>query len=487
VPLLIWQEALGVAGNIFRRRKGLDDWQSYSGNRALRRTLTWPHLVALGVGAIVGTGIYTLIGIGAGKAGPAVIVSFAIAGLVCACAALAYAELATMMPAAGSAYSYSYVALSEPVAWIVGWSLVLEYTVVCAAVAVGWSGYAVGFLNSWGFTIPHEFAAGPHAGGVLNVPAVLITMAVAGLLALGTRESAFVNTLLVLLKMSALALFIFLALPAFDAVNLEPFAPYGWGSEEIGGNTVGVMAGAALIFFAFYGFDAVSTAAEEAKDPSRDLTIGIIGSMLICTVVYMAVAAAAIGAMPVAAFSASSEPLAFVLRSLDWPVAAQLIGAGAIVAMPTVLLAFMYGQSRIFFAIARDGLLPERLSHVNARTGTPILMTMVTAVVVSIIAGLLPLGEIAELANTGTLAAFTAIGISLIVLRRRAPDAKRQFRVPFHLPIALVAIGGCLYLFVSLPEKTQLRFLVWNLIGAGVYLAYGMRQSLIAVASRKGA
>ncbi|WP_293781249.1 amino acid permease [Sphingosinicella sp.] len=476
-----------MAGSIFGRRKGLGDWRSYSGNRALRRTLTWPHLVALGVGAIVGTGIYTLIGIGAGKAGPAVIASFAIAGLVCACAALAYAELATMMPAAGSAYSYSYVALNEPVAWMVGWSLVLEYTVVCAAVAVGWSGYAVGFLNSWGLTIPHEFAAGPHAGGIINVPAVLITMLVAGLLALGTRESAFVNTLLVLLKMSALALFIFLALPAFDPANLQPFAPYGWGSKEVGGNTVGVMAGAALIFFAFYGFDAVSTAAEEAKDPSRDLTIGIIGSMLICTVVYMAVAAAAIGAMPVEEFAASGEPLAHVLRSLDWPGAAQLIGAGAIVAMPTVLLAFMYGQSRIFFAIARDGLLPERLSHVNARTGTPILMTMVTALVVSIIAGLLPLGEIAELANTGTLAAFIAIGVSLIVLRRRAPDAERKFRVPFHVPVAMAAIGGCLYLFVSLPEKTQLRFLVWNLIGAAVYLAYGMRQSLLAAASRKEA
>lgn len=476
-----------MAGSIFGRRKGLRDWQSYSGSRALRRTLTWPHLVALGVGAIVGTGIYTLIGIGAGKAGPAVIVSFAIAGLVCACAALAYAELATMMPAAGSAYSYSYVALNEPVAWVVGWSLVLEYTVVCAAVAVGWSGYAVGFLNGWGVTIPHEFAAGPHAGGIINLPAILITMAVAGLLALGTRESAFVNTLLVLLKMSALALFIVLAVPAFDPANLEPFAPYGWGSEEVGGNTVGVMAGAALIFFAFYGFDAVSTAAEETKDPARDLTIGIIGSMLICTVVYMAVAAAAIGAMPVAAFSASGEPLAHVLRSLGWPGAAQLIGAGAIVAMPTVLLAFMYGQSRIFFAIARDGLLPERLAHVNARTGTPVLMTMVTAVVVSVIAGLLPLGEIAELANTGTLAAFTAIGISLIVLRRRAPDAERRFRVPFHLPVALAAIGGCLYLFVSLPEKTQARFLVWNLIGVAVYLAYGMRRSLIAAASRKEA
>lgn len=474
------QGGQSLAGSIFGRRKGLGDWRRYSEERALRRTLTWPHLVALGVGAIVGTGIYTLIGIGAGKAGPAVIASFAIAGIVCACAALAYAELATMMPAAGSAYTYSYVALGEPIAWVVGWSLVLEYTVVCAAVAVGWSGYAVGFLSAWGFPLPMELSAGPHAGGIINLPAVFITMAVATLLALGTRESALVNTILVVVKMLALALFVVLALPAFSADNLVPFAPYGWGSTEVDGNTMGVMAAAALVFFAFYGFDAVSTAAEEAKNPGRDLTIGIIGSMLICTLVYMGVAAAAVGAMPVSDFASSGDPLAHVLRGLGWPGAAQLIGAGAIIAVPTVLLAFMYGQSRIFFAIARDGLLPEGLAHVNKRTGTPVMMTMVTAVVVSILAGLLPLGEIAELANTGTLAAFTAIGVSLIVLRRRAADAERKFRVPFHIPIALIAISGCIYLFISLPEKTQLRFLVWNLIGVAVYLAYGMRKSLIA-------
>lgn len=472
-----------MAKNIWARRKGIGDWKHYAGNRALRRTLGWPHLVALGVGAIVGTGIYTLIGIGAGKAGPAVIVSFAIAGIVCACAALAYAELATMMPAAGSAYSYSYVALGEPVAWVVGWSLILEYTLVCAAVAVGWSGYAVGFLGSYGIVVPPELAAGPHAGGIINLPAVVITALVAGLLALGTRESAFVNTALVILKMSALALFVVLALPAFDAANLEPFAPNGWGSYNVGGNQVGVMAAAALIFFAFYGFDAVSTAAEEAKDPGRDLTIGIIGSMLICTVVYMAVAAAAIGAMAVGEFAGSGEPLAHVLRSLGWPDAARLIGAGAIVAMPTVLLAFMYGQSRIFFAVARDGLLPEGLAHVSKRTGTPVLMTMVTAAVVAAIAGFIPLGEIAELANTGTIAAFIAISVSLIVLRRVSPDAERKFRVPLYLPVALIAIGGCLYLFVSLPVKTQQWFFIWNAIGVVAYLAYGIRRSVIAQAT----
>jgi APA family basic amino acid/polyamine antiporter len=464
---------------IWTRRKGLNDWQTH-GERALRRTLTWPHLVALGVGAIVGTGIYTLIGIGAGKAGPAVIVSFALAGIVCACAALAYAELATMMPAAGSAYSYAYVALGEPVAWVIGWSLVLEYTLVCAAVAVGWSGYAVGFLQGWGITVPPELAGGPHAGGIINLPAVVITAAVTGLLVLGTRESAFVNTALVVIKMAALALFVVLALPAFDPANLTPFAPNGWGAVESTDGKIGVAAAAAIIFFAFYGFDAVSTAAEEAKDPSRDLTIGIVGSMLICTIVYMAVAAAAVGALAVADFADSGEPLAHVLRSLGWPGPAQLIGIGAIVAMPTVLLAFMYGQSRIFFAIARDGLLPEGLAHVSKRTGAPVLMTVVTGIVVAVIAGLMKLDEIAALANSGTIAAFIAIAVSLVVLRRRAPSAERTFRAPAPMLVAGVTVAGCVYFFTSLAATTQQWFFVWNAIGILVYLAYGMRRSLVA-------
>lgn len=472
-----------VTEGFWTRRKGLDDWKFYGELRSLRRTLGWPHLVALGVGAIVGTGIYTLIGIGAGKAGPAVILSFAIAGLVCACAALAYAELATMMPAAGSAYTYSYVALGEPVAWVIGWSLILEYTVVCAAVAVGWSGYAVGFLASYGIIIPPDLAAGPHAGGIINLPAIVIVAAVAGLLMIGTRESAAVNSLLVILKISALALFVVLALPAFDAANFEPFMPFGFAAEQVGGEKVGVMAAAAIIFFAFYGFDAVSTAAEEAKNPGRDLTIGIVGSMLACTVIYMAVAAAAIGAMAVADFAASPEPLAHVLRALGWPNAARLIAAAAVVALPTVILAFMFGQSRIFFAIARDGLLPEPMAHVSRRTGTPIVMTMATAVVVSVIAGLMPLSEIAELANAGTLAAFIAIGLCLIVLRKRAPDAVRQFRTPLYLLVGLLGISGCLYLFLSLPGATQQRFFIWNAIGIGIYLLYGVRRSMIARAA----
>ena len=279
----------------WNRRKRLDSLIPGTSHQALKPTLGWPHLVGLGVGGIVGTGIYTLTGVGAGLAGPGVILSFVIAGLVCACAALAYAEMSTMMPVAGSAYTYSYVVLGEGLAWIVGWSLILEYTVVCSVVAVGWSGYAGGVIRSLGWNVPESLLAGPHAGGLINVPAIVISLAVAGLLALGTRESATVNLILVFVKLLALGLFVALAIPAFDADNFQPFAPYGFGATEIDGVKHGVMAAAAIIFFAFYGFDAVSTAAEETKNPSRDLKIGIIGSMLSCTLIYMIVAAAALG------------------------------------------------------------------------------------------------------------------------------------------------------------------------------------------------
>ena len=461
------------------RRKSIESITTVNETQRLHRTLSWWHLIALGVGAIVGTGIYTLIGVGAERAGPAVLIAFIIAGLVCVCAALAYAELATLMPVAGSAYTYSYAVIGEGIAWVIGWSLVLEYSVVCAAVAVGWSGYAVGFLQSAGVDIPHALVAGPHAGGIINLPAIFIVAGVASMLLIGTRESATFNIILVILKLAALAAFIALALPAFDAGNFKPFMPYGFAAHEVDGQVRGVMAAAAIIFFAFYGFDAVSTAAEETKNPGRDLTIGIIGSMVVCTIVYIAVAAAAIGAMPFLEFSASGEPLAHVLRTLDHPGVATFIGAVAVVALPTVILAFMFGQSRIFFVMARDRMLPERLGKLNKR-GTPVAVTVGTAVVVSAIAGFFPLSEIAELANAGTLAAFVAVGFCLIILRIRKPDLPRVFRAPMPWVVGSIAIGGCIYLFFSLPGVTQFRFLIWNLIGVAIYLAYGARKSRLA-------
>ena len=468
--------------NFLTRRKSIDAMGELGdGHRRLKRTLSWPHLMALGVGAIVGTGIYTLIGQGADRAGPAVILSFAIAGVVCACAALAYAEMATMMPASGSAYTYTYAVLGEGLAWIVGWSLILEYTVVCSTVAVGWSGYATGFLTSLGIHLPTALTAGPSGGGIVNLPAVLITFVVAALLAAGTRESATVNALLVALKIAALAVFVAIALPHFNAANFSPFMPYGFGSHEVAGVQRGVMGAAALIFFAFYGFDAVSTAAEEAKNPGRDLIIGIVGSMAVCTVLYMLIAASALGALRFDQFSKSAEPLALVLRSVHAPWAAGIIAAAAVIALPTVILAFMYGQSRIFFVMARDGLLPRAMSAISARTHTPVVMTGFTAIVVAIVAGVFQLGQIAEVANSGTLAAFVAVSACMLVLRRTDPDRPRVFRAPLAWVLGPVAILGCIYLFFSLARLTQVAFLIWNVIGVAVYLLYGRRRSLLAL------
>jgi APA family basic amino acid/polyamine antiporter len=440
----------------------------------LKQSLSWPHLVALGVGAIVGTGILTLIGVGAGKAGPAVILSFAIAGAICACAALAYAEVATMIPASGSAYTYSYVVFGELIAWMIGVALILEYTLVVSAVAVGWSGYAAGFLKSIHLGLPDSLIQGPELGGVINVPAIFIIWVVAGLLIAGTRESATLNAILVVIKMLALVLFVAVALPVFNADHFHPFMPFGFARGGPSGSEVGVMAAAAIIFFAFYGFDAIATAAEEAKNPSRDLAIGIVGSMALCVLIYMIVAAAAIGAVAYTGFANSAEPLALILREIGAPWAARVLGASAVIALPTVILAFFYGQSRIFFTVARDGLLPPTLARVSRR-GTPVRITVFTAIVTSVFAGLIPLTAIAALANAGTLAAFVAVCAAMLVLRRREPAAERKFRAPLPWLIGLGGILGCIYLFISLPSRTQLFFLGAQVIGLVLYAIYGSR------------
>jgi APA family basic amino acid/polyamine antiporter len=465
------------------RRKPIAAMGAPQDGHQLAKTLSWPHLLALGVGAIVGTGILTLIGVGADRAGPSVLLSFAIAGVICACAALAYAEMATMMPAAGSAYSYSYVALGEIIAWVVGWSLILEYSLVVSTVAVGWSGYAAPLLTGIGF--PVELTQGPELGGIINIPAIFIIAVVAGLLSLGTHESARINTALVLIKIATLSLFVFIALPAFDSANLHPFMPFGFG-KTMGPDGVerGVMAAAAIVFFAFYGFDAISTAAEEAKRPERDLTIGIVGSMVACTLIYVLVAAAAVGAMPFTTFADSPEPLALILREMGQGQVARIVAIAAVVALPTVILGFLYGQSRIFLVMARDGFLPQGLAKISRR-GTPARITGLTAVLVSVIAGVLPIDEIAALANAGTLIAFAAVGLSLIVMRRRAPELKRPFRVPAGTLVGLGAILGCAYLFSSLPARTLLWCLIWNGVGLLVYIFYGHGRASAALEARQ--
>jgi APA family basic amino acid/polyamine antiporter len=465
-----------MSDSLLRRKSIVPQQQEGHG---LARTLSWPHLIALGVGAIVGTGILTLIGVGADKAGPAVIVSFAVAGLICACAALAYAEMATMIPASGSAYTYSYVVIGELIAWIVGWSLILEYSLVVSAVAVGWSGYAAPLLQAWA-NVPMELMQGPELGGIVNLPAIAIIALVAGMLLYGTRESATVNAILVIVKIIALAVFVAVALPAFDAANLEPFSPFGF-AKHVGPDGVerGIMAAAAIIFFAFYGFDAIATAAEEAKNPDRDLKIGIVGSMLACVAIYILVAVAAVGAITYSKFANSPEPLALILRELGQPGAAKYLALSAVIALPTVILAFFFGQSRIFFTMARDGLLPSSLAKLSPR-GTPVRITIFTAIVVAILAGFIPLDELAALANAGTLAAFTAVSICMLIMRRRAPDAPRTFRTPWPWVVGGIAVLGCIYLFLSLPAQTQLWFLIWNIVGLGVYFLYARRNAVAA-------
>ena len=461
---------------MFGPRKSFET-SAHSQEHSLAKTLSWPHLIALGVGAIVGTGIYTLVGVGAERAGPGVILAFVICGVICACAALAYTELATLIPAAGSAYTFSYTALGEGIAWVVGWSLILEYSLACSTVAVGWSGYLVGWIEAAGGHLPHALLVGPHGGGIVNMPAVLVSLAVMGMLILGTRQSATLNIVLVLIKLVALTVFVIYAAPAFKADNLHPFMPYGFGSTELDGHKRGVMAAAAIVFFAFYGFDAVATSAEETKNPKRDLTIGIVGSMLVCTVIYMAVAVSAIGALPFTQLANSPEPLALVLRQLSQPFAAQVIALAAVIALPSVILVMMYGQSRIFFVMARDGLLPRRLAKVSKRTGSPTLITLLTGLSIAAVAGFFRLDEIAELANAGTLIAFISVGVCLMVLRRTARQLPRLFRCPAAYGVGTVTVLGCLYLLASLPTSTLVRFVFWNAAGLALYFAYGRRKS----------
>jgi APA family basic amino acid/polyamine antiporter len=344
---------------------------------------------------------------------------------------------------------------------------------------VGWSGYATGFLQSGGITLPTALSAGAFAGGALNLPAIVIILVVAGMLIAGTRESATINAVLVVFKILALILFIVLGLSAFHSRNFTPFMPYGF-TSTVGDAKLGVAQAASIIFFAFYGFDAVSTAVEEARNPKRDITLGIVGSMIACTILYMAVAVAALGAMPFTDFAQSSEPLAHILRTLGHPVAATAIAAAAVIALPTVILAFMYGQSRIFFVMARDGLLPERLGSVNPRTGTPVAMTLFTAVVVSVVAGLFPLADIAAVANAGTLCAFIAVALSMLILRARQPSLTRVFKTPIAWVLGPLAIVGCIYLFWHLQPRTRYYFFIWNALGIVVYFLFSVRNSRLA-------
>jgi len=464
--------------------------------RSLHRSLGAFQLTMLGIGAVIGTGIFVLTAEAAQKAGPGMLVSFVIAGIVCAVAALCYAELASMVPVAGSAYTYTYAVMGEILAWIVGWALVLEYALSAGAVSVGWSGYFVGLLgNLAGIHLPAALTSGPSAGGILNLPAMIIALLVTALLVIGTTESARVNAVLVMIKVSALLVFVALAAPAMHSSNFVPFAPLG---------VSGISAAAASIFFAYIGFDAVSTAAEETKNPQRNMPIGLLGSLGICTIFYVLVAAGligSVGAQPLVdangaglasgslamtdacngiannAVVCSREALAWTLRNIGWPRIGNLVGLAAGIALPSVILMMIYGQTRIFFVMSRDGLLPEGLSKIHPKYRTPYVITIITGVFVSAFAALFPVGALADISNAGTLFAFAMVSVAVMVLRRTDPDRARPFRAPMVNVVAPLSILGCLYLFLNLSTYTLLLFLVWAALGLVVYFSYGRRRS----------
>ena len=452
------------------RRKSIDELQAAAAASGMLKNLAAVDLLMLGIGAVIGTGIFVLTGVAAAKyAGPAVPLSFILSGLTCALAGLAYAEFASIVPASGSAYTYAYASLGEFIAFIVGWNLILEYTVTSSAVAVGWSGYVVGLFASAGLVLPHELVVAPEEGGIFNLPAVLITLFLSFLLVRGTKESVKLNRILVFVKLAAIFLFLVLAAPHVDATNWEPFLPFGYS---------GVVSGAAIVFFAYIGFDAVATTAEECRNAARDLPVGIIGSLFICTLLYAVVAAVLTGVVPYSMLD-TAEPVAFALRHIGYNVGSAIVAVGAICGITTVLLVLLYGQARIFFAMSRDGMVPANVCKIHRRFHTPYRVTILGAIFVSAIAGVFPIGMIAEMANIGTLSAFLIASIGVMVLRKTEPDLKRNFKCPAVWLIAPLAVLSCGYLMANLPLATWHRFGFWILFGLCVYFGYSRAHSVI--------
>ena len=439
----------------------------------LKRTLSLFDLTALGIGAIIGTGIFVLVGtaaVGDGDrpgAGPALALSFVLSGAACLLAALCYAEFASMIPAAGSAYTYTYATLGELFAWITGWSLVLEYGIACVAVSIGWSGYLVSILERVGVHLPPMLINAPHEGGLINLPAVLIVLALTVLLVIGIKESARVTGVIVVLKIAVVLFFIVVGAFAVEPANWHPFMPNGF---------AGVGAAAAVIFFAYIGFDAVSTTAEEARNPQRDVPIGIIVSLAICTVLYIAVALVLTGIVPYSQIHVKA-PVAEALNQAGIRWGGALVAIGAVAGITSVLIVMLLGQIRVFYAMSRDGLLSPWLSAIHPRYGTPHHATLITGVVVAILAGFVPIGVAAELTNIGTLFAFTLVCGAVLVLRKTRPDLKRPFRTPFVPLVPILGMAACLGLIGFLPPITWAGFLVWAAAGLILYAVYGFRHS----------
>src|SRR3954470_19663877 len=448
------------------------------GGKALKRTLTALDLTLLGIGAIIGTGIFVLTGTAAAnQAGPAIVLSYVIAGLACGFAALCYAEFSAMIPISGSAYTYAYATLGEIFAWMIGWDLILEYAVGSMTVAVGWSGYFQRILAGFGVHLPAWMSASPDptAGSLVNLPAIVIVLGIMVLLVVGVRESARFNAAMVTIKLAAVAFFIVIGFSYVKPENWSPFMPYGFS---------GVMTGAAVVFFAYIGFDAVSTTAEEAKNPSRDLPIGIISSLVICTLLYLIVAGILTGIVPVVQYKSDMQflnaPVGYALAVINKDWAAGLVSAGAVAGITSVLLVMLMSQPRIFFAMSRDRLLPPGVSKVHPKFRTPYITTIITCLIVAAVAGFVPINILGEMTSIGTLFAFVVVSLAVIVLRIRRPDARRPFRVAGGHTIPILGVLACVYLMVSLSVMTWVRFLGWLDIGMIIYWFYGRTHSPLA-------
>lgn len=437
---------------------------------SLHRCLTAFDLTLLGIGAIIGAGVFVLTGVAAAtKAGPAISLSYVIAGLTALCAALSYAELATSVGGSGSAYTYTYSSFGELVAWLVGWALVLEYAMAVSSVAVGWSSYVSNVLQALNIPFPEAFLKSPLEGGNFDLPAISIILFLTGLLCIGVKHSATFNSIIVVIKLITIAIFITVASMHVNPHNWDVFFPFGIN---------GVAKGAAIVFFAYVGFDAVSTAAEETINPQRNLPIGIILSLIICTIVYVIVSALLTGITHYSTLNVDS-PVSDALLTIGHPIAAGIIGAGAIAGLTTVMLVMFYGLTRILYAISRDGLLPKVFSKINPRSKTPIPVIITIGIIIALLAGFTPLRTIAELVNIGTLTAFMFVCASVIYLRWKQPNLARPFRLPWNPFIPAVGIVFCLYLMLNLPAVTWWRFLTWMGFGLIIYFGYSRRHSLL--------
>ncbi|HEU4819362.1 amino acid permease [Janthinobacterium sp.] len=457
------------------RTKNLDDMIAHSKKPGgLAKVLGPFDLVLMGIGAIVGTGIFVLTGTGALTAGPALSLSFVVAAVACCFAALCYAEFASTVPVAGSIYTYSYATLGELAAWMIGWDLLLEYGLAAAAVSVGWSGYFQSLLSGFGIALPVALTAAPGAlPGVttfINLPALVIMLLLTAMLGWGVRESARLNNIMVAIKVGVVLLFIIFGARHVQPANWQPYMPFGYH---------GMLSAAALVFFAFIGFDAVTSAAEEVKKPSRDLPIGIIGSLAVCAVLYVVVSAIMTGIVPYQKFLGVDHPVSLALQYAGENWIAGFVDLGAILGMTTVILVMAFGQTRIIFAMSRDGLLPKRLSTVHPRFHTPFFATWLVGIVFGLIAATIPLNILAELINIGTLAAFTMVSVAVVVLRKKRPDLPRAFRCPGVPFVPALAVILCVGLMTFLSWVTWMAFSIWLVIGLVIYFGYARRRSLL--------